>query len=372
MPPRSYRALIAPWVLKNAMCRFNLLVLVYIIAHFPAGAAQGGEELVNSLKSFLNERDRGVVEVVYSSLQIYSDEQRIQMAKIAKESGQQFALLDTPMYYRVRQNSCGFLAQWATNIEDLYELKVEIPGAACGVISNKYWSLASGNLVFDEAKFKSDGMSKKETWEDFSLRYFRNTLVLGMGLTPGSFEWQGSNFTAEVSQTARADKRLRGQRVVTGWMEESNGIPWVIKYSFASTDCRAMLHYSNTASNWPSYLPSGVSLEEVDQKSGWATKLEYRFYGYATNVDNSCAYVAPDVVSGKIKGLSIVDLGPGTQRVRQLNGTPAKGVVQRVDQRGDGVNPWLQYRRRAILTAFVLLAVGGIYVIYKKRKQFGS
>lgn len=199
------------------------------------GSETVSNDYISSLKQFLN-TNYDEYEVVFSVVQHNNPALQKMLEEHNKTAKKKLMLqFETPGFLRVRRTQDGFFVHVASSLKQITNCDVSTNGNhAQGVVSNSYWSANNGLLVMDNSFLPNLYQQQGRTWKDLANEAADEVLSLGMWINKGTVVWDGTNFTAETRTRAPVPKDKQGQRIISGYITLSNGVPSEIAYQFAS------------------------------------------------------------------------------------------------------------------------------------------
>jgi len=226
-----------------------------------------GAERVDYLKSFVN-RPIPEYEMVYSVLQ----HTNVELLKRQQEFNRSSAGKRTvsfgfgrATYYRLRCAKDGFFVHSARNLTDIQSYKVT--KGASGVVSNTFWSIQEGKLIYDDERLEKLQSQQGMGWMELAEQASHHLLSLGLLVRKGTVIWEEDNFTATSVDFGILPRQLRGQPAVMGTLIRSNNLPVSIKYSLFDSNRWIIKYDYDTPLAGDSNIPKRLEVESII--TGW-------------------------------------------------------------------------------------------------------
>jgi hypothetical protein len=165
-------------------------------------------------------------------------------------------------YYFLRRSPDGFLFHRGNTVAVLESSNLLRLTYGVDSKSRHYWSAGpNGLLVVDEKKLEKLHDQAGKTWTDLFEDACPGVLTYGLYIKKGSIVWDGNKFTAYTSSHIPVISEKRNKPLITGELFLSNGLPSLIKYSYASNDFDLYLSYTRKVDS-PMLLPNLLHAEE--------------------------------------------------------------------------------------------------------------
>ena len=211
--------------------RMAVLLSCAVVASAAPSALVDTNDYFSSLKQFLN-TNLDQFEIVFSRIH-HSNPMMVDLSKYLA-SNNMSTTLDTPEFTRVRLASDGFFAHRALSLTNIQDQTVPTTTEfITGFYSNTDWSSHMHMFDLDKAQaLEKSARLGPDWWKRSAHAYTGGVLELGLrGAKSGTFEWNGTNFTAIAGESGMVPSQIRGKRVISGGLSFASGKPYAFSYT---------------------------------------------------------------------------------------------------------------------------------------------
>lgn len=264
-----------------------------VLCHCSAGQVAEESDSVRTFKEFLN-TNYGEYEVVYSTIQEEFPELKARVEKQPQGGPKIVIEFGKPYFYRLCKGINGFYSYSANDLASVqsFTLSTNAGQHVLGVITNSFWSLSRDTLVYDKDRAKSvedQGKSLDVLAHESSME----VMSLGIEAQNGSFIWDGYRFTAKTPNWGKTPQDKRGLQIVSGVLEVSNGLPFLVTYSYDTNKAAIITYKYDGQFSDITHLPSKITvLEKAIAENGQT----FSHYSYNL-ISLSTKHLPPDAGS---------------------------------------------------------------------------